>query len=143
MNPGAQQLTHTIFLPSVAWVATTGFVFAGAIAPRLPAVVSKTIHTPVGFFVTAVAALMAIHCDLRPLGFAILFFLLCAWSSATIRTEGFVCLVETVDAVENPNKRWLVEEVLKETPRGVKTTTDTTSAVGGFSAQAGTSAGTT
>jgi hypothetical protein len=68
---------------------------------------------------------------------------LCAWSTATVRTEGFVCLVENVDAVENPNKRWLVEEVLKETPKGFKTTTDTTAAVGGLSAQSGTSAGTT
>jgi len=143
MNPGAPSMSHAVFLPSLSWVAATGFVFAGAVASRLPPVVPQTIHTPVGFFLTAVLSLVAIHYQMRPLGFAILFFLLCVWSTATVRTEGFVCLVESVDAVENPNKRWLVEEVLKETPMGFKTTTDATSAVGGFSAQSGTSAGTT
>jgi hypothetical protein len=143
MNPGAPSTSHAVFLPSLSWVAATGFVFAGAVASRLPPVISQIIHTPLGFFLTAVSALLAIHYHMRPLGFAILFFLLCAWSTATIRTEGFVCLVENVDAVENPNKRWLVEEVLKETPKGFKTTTDTTAAVGGLSAQSGTSAGTT
>jgi hypothetical protein len=144
MNPGTPfQQTHAIFLPSVTWVAATGFVFAGAIASRLPGFVSKAIHTSVGFFLTAVAALLAIHYHMRPLGFAILFFLLCTWSAATIRTEGFVCLVQQVDAVENQDAKWFVENVLKENPKGVKTTTDTTAAVGGSSAQSGTSTGTT
>lgn len=143
MNPGSPPQSHAIFFPSVTWVAATGFVFAGAVAYRLPGYVSKAIHTPVGFFLTAVAALVALQYNARPLGFAILFFLLCAWSTATIRTEGFVCLVENVDAVENPKRKWYVEEVLKEMPMGIKTVADTTSAVGGFSAQSGTSAGTT
>lgn len=143
MNPGPAQPSHAAFLPPLAWVAATGFVFAGAVAPRLPTSVKQTIHTPAGFFLTAVAAFVAVHFHMRPLGFAILFFLLCTWETAATQAEGFVCLVESVDAVENPGKRWLVEEILKETPKGVKTTTDTTSAVGGSSAQSGTSAGTT
>jgi len=97
----------------------------------------------VGFFVVALVALAAIHAHMRPLGFAILFFLLCVWSAATIQTEGFVCRVEQVDAVENPKRKWFVEAVLHETPAGIKTTVDATSAVGGMSAQGGTSAGTT
>jgi hypothetical protein len=80
---------------------------------------------------------------MRPLGFAILFFVLCVWCTTTIRQEGFVCLVENVDAVENPKRKWFVESVLQETPAGIKTTVDATAAVGGMSAQGGTSAGTT
>jgi hypothetical protein len=120
-----------------------GFLFAGAVAQRLPLVLTQGLHRPLGFFLTAFAALAAIHYHMRPLGFAILFFLLCVWSTATLKTEGFVCLVENVDAVENPQKKWFVESVLKETPAGIKTTTDATSAIGGLSAQGGTSAGTT
>jgi hypothetical protein len=51
--------------------------------------------------------------------------------------------VQQVDAVENQDAKWFVENVLKENPKGVKTTTDTTAAVGGSSAQSGTSTGTT
>ena len=145
MNPGAQgpQPTHLMFVPSVAWVLVGAFLFAGAVAQRLPAFVAQWIHRPLGFFLTAFAALAAIHYHMRPLGFAILFFMLCVWCSATIKLEGFVCLVENVDAVENPNRKWFVESVLQETPAGFKTTVDQTAAVGGSSAQGGTSAGTT
>lgn len=137
------QFTHLMFVPSLSWVAAAGFLFAGSIAPRLPPAIGHWVHRPIGFFLTAFAALTAIHYHMRPLGFAILFFLLCAWSAVHIKTEGFACLVENVDAVENPQKRWFVESVLKETPAGIKTTTDTTAAIGGSSSQSGTSAGTT
>jgi hypothetical protein len=142
MNSG-QFPTHLAFLPSLPWIASAGFLFAGAVADKLPHEVGETIHRPVGFFLTALAAVAAIHFNMRPLGFAILFFLLCVWSTVTIKTEGFVSLVETIDAVPNPERRWFVETVLKETPAGSKTTTDVTAAVGGMSAQGGTSAGTT
>jgi len=137
------QFTHLMFVPSLSWVAVGGFLFAGSIAPRLPPAVGHWVHRPIGFFLTAFAALVAIHYHMRPLGFAILFFLLCAWSAVHIKTEGFACLVENVDAVENPQKKWFVETVLKETPSGIKTTTDATAAIGGSSSQGGTSAGTT
>ena len=144
MNPGyPQQPSPLSFLPSLSWIATTGFVFAGAVASRLPARVAEVIHKPVGFFLTSVAALVAIHYHMRPLGFSILFFLMCVWATATIQKEGFVCLVENVDAVENPQKKWFVEQILKENPQGILTKTDATAAVGGMSAQGGTSSGTT
>jgi len=147
-QPGQQggqqgQMTHLMFVPSLSWAAVAGFLFAGSIAPRLPPAVGHWVHRPVGFFLTAFAALVAIHYHMRPLGFAILFFLLCAWSTVHIKAEGFACLVENVDAVENPQKRWFVETVLKETPAGIKTTKDATAAIGGSSSQGGTLAGTT
>jgi len=142
-GPNPYQPTHLMFVPSLVWLLVAGFLFAGAVAQRLPAFVGQQIHRPIGFFVVAFAALAAIHYHMRPLGFAILFFLLCVWSTVTVRTEGFVCLVENVDAVENPKRKWFVESVLHETPDGIKTTVDQTAAVGGMSAQGGTSAGTT
>jgi len=61
MNPQGQQgqFTHLSFVPSLSWAAAAGFLFAGSIAPRLPPAVGNWVHRPVGFFVTAFAALAA------------------------------------------------------------------------------------
>jgi len=136
MNPNANVLG---LLPSASWVLTALLVFGGAVANRLP--FSSVVQHPAIFFLFALMGVASIQIGLPHLGFAFLFFLLSAWSMKTVYTEGFLngCFV---DEVEN-NKRWFVEQVLKEEPKGIQTKQDATAAVGGASAQGGTSAGTT
>jgi hypothetical protein len=114
-------------------------VFGGAVANRLP--FAFLVQHPVVFFLLALLGVASIQIGIPQLGFAFLFFLLSAWSMKTVATEGFLngCFIDEVD----DKKRWFVEKVLKEDPKGIQTKQDVTAAVGASSAQGGTSAGTT
>jgi hypothetical protein len=139
---------------SVKWVLTALIVFAGAVANKLEAKYRAPFATPLGFFLTAAAAAAAFEYGFPPAAFAILFFLLMAWS--TTHSESFVGSAgpskKDPEPFANPvilevdldqKKRWFVESVLKENPLGVQEKDVATYPVQGASAQAGTSAGNT
>ena len=73
---------------SVKWVLTGLVVFAGAVANKLEAKYRAPFATPLGFFLTAAAAAAVFEYGFPPAAFAILFFLLMAWS--TTHAESFV-----------------------------------------------------
>ena len=141
MNPATMSPSAAVLalVPPVSWVLATLLVFGGAVANRLPS--ASLIQHPATFVILASLGVASIQIGIPHLGFAFLFFLLSAWSMNTVKTEGFLngCFV---DEVEN-KKRWFVEEVLKEDPKGIQTKQDATAAVGAASAQGGTSSGTT
>jgi len=141
MNPAMMSPSQNVLalVPPASWVLSALLVFCGAVANRLP--FASLVQSPVVFFTLAALGVASIQIGIPHLGFAFLFFLLSAWSMNTVKTEGFLngCFI---DEVEN-KKRWFVEEVLKEDPKGIQTKKDITAAVGGASAQGGTSAGTT
>ena len=136
MSPTANLLG---LIPPVSWVLSALLVFGGAVANRLP--FASMVQHPAAFFLLALVGVVSIQIGIPHLGFAFLFFLLSAWSMKTVATEGFLngCFVDEVEH----KKRWFVEEVLKEDPKGIQTKKDITAAGGGASAQGGTSAGTT
>jgi len=141
MNPATMSPSAAVLglVPPVSWVLATLLVFGGAVANRLPS--ASLIQHPATFFILASLGVAFIQIGIPHLGFAFLFFLLSAWSMNTVKTEGFLngCFVDEVEH----KKRWFVEEVLKEDPKGIQTKQDATAAVGAASAQGGTSSGTT
>jgi hypothetical protein len=140
MNPAMSPSANVLgLIPPASWVLSALLVFGGAVANRLP--FASLVQHPAMFFLLALLGVASIQIGIPHLGFAFLFFLLSAWSMKTVATEGFLNGFY-VDEVEN-KKRWYVEEVLKEDPKGIQTKQDATAAVGAASAQGGTSAGTT
>ena len=141
MNPATMSPSASVLalVPPMSWILAALLVFGGAVANRLPS--ASLIQHPATFFILASLGVASIQIGIPHLGFAFLFFLLSAWSMNTVRTEGFLngCFIDEV----KHKKRWFVEEVLKEDPKGIQTKKDITAAVGGASAQGGTSAGTT
>jgi hypothetical protein len=153
---------------SVKWIATGLVIFAAAVANRFKPAVRRYFAHPLGFFLVALAAFMTFKYGFPPLAFALLFLLLNMW--AVDESEGFVeafknrqeCDAAARQAgqeaypqffegflgasdveVVTRGKRWYVERVLKEHPEAIIDKGVQTSAVSGFSAQAGTSAGNT
>jgi hypothetical protein len=105
---------------TVKWLITGLIVFAGAVAPRIPDTYRTYIAHPVGFFITALAALGMYQWGFPPAAFALMFFLLAVWSAhQTSQTEGFLAASSAVDWVNN-SKRWYVEKVLRERPLGIQ-----------------------
>lgn len=105
---------------TVKWIITGLIVFAGAVAPRIPDNYRAYVAHPIGFFVTALAALGMYQWGFPPAAFALMFFLLAVWSAHQTReTEGFLTASSTVDWVNN-SKRWYVEKVLRERPLGIQ-----------------------
>ena len=140
MNPATSPSAAVLgLIPPVSWTLSALLVFGGAVANRLP--FASLVQHPVVFFLLALLGVASIQIGIPQLGFAFLFFLLSAWSMKTVATEGFLngCFIDEVD----DKKRWFVEQVLKEDPKGIQTKQDVTAAVGASSAQGGTSAGTT
>jgi hypothetical protein len=136
---------------SAKWIATGLVVFAGAVVNKMEAKWRAPFATPLGFFLTAVAAVAMFEYGFPPAAFALLFFLLMAWSTqhaaetfvgSAGRSEGFLN-PSAVDFVDNGQRKWFVEKVLKENPVGIQEKDVATYPVQGASAQAGTSAGNT
>jgi hypothetical protein len=81
--------------------------------------------------------------DFSPGAFAIMYFLLIAWSlQLTSKQEGFLNASNTLDWVTN-SQRWFVEKVLKERPIAIQEKGVDTFPVQGASSQSGVSSGST
>jgi len=141
---------------SLKWIGTGAIVFAGASAHKMPSRIREFFASPVGFFFTAVAALLMFQRGFAPAAFALLFMLLMMWSASQVRVaEGLVAQTKTegflnpssvpafVDYNPDPKQRWFVERVLGEGGVGVQEKDVATYPVQGASTQAGTSAGNT
>lgn len=120
----------------VRWIFVVVIVFFAAVSNRIPLYIIRIFTSPVGFFITSLVALASYQLDFPPGSFAILFFLLLAWSSEKSKQiEGFLNGSNTVDWVTN-SKRWYVEKVLKERPLGIQETNVQTYPIQGSSNQA-------
>ena len=127
----------------VRWIVAALIVFVGAMANRIPKRFLNIFAHPVGFFVTTVLALMSYSMGFVPGAFAILFFLLLAWSAhKSKQVEGFLTASNTVDWVTN-SQRWYVEKTLKERPMGIQDKVVDTFPVQGSSNQSSNSTGNT
>lgn len=105
---------------SANWIASGLIVFAGAVSNRVQPRVRALFTNPIGFFITAAAALYVFQNGFAPMAFAIMFMLLMMWSShLSENAEGFLCATPTSDWVNN-SKRWFVERVLKEHPVAIQ-----------------------
>ena len=144
---------------SLKWIGTGLLVFVGAVAHKMPSHVRGLFASPIGFFVTAVVALLVFQRGFEPAAFAILFMLLMMWSTTQVQTEGMTVgnfltattegfispssVLTMVDYNPDPKQRWFVERVLGEGGVGVQEKDVATYPVQGASTQAGTSAGNT
>lgn len=169
--PGGGFLPNTpLWYPpmSVKWILTGLVIFAASVANRFKPEIRRYFSNPVGFFLVAVAAFVTFKHGFAPLAFALLFLLLNMWAAQT--SEGFANAakhrIECDEAARNAGqgaypqffegfigtddvelvtrgKKWFVERVLKENPEAIVDKGVLTQAISGFSAQGGTSAGTT
>lgn len=120
--PGGSMNFTPIYYPPVAmkWIVTGLIVFAGAVANKIRPEIRQKVTSMFGFFTISLLALAAYQVGFPPAAFAILFFLLSAWSAQiSYKAEGFLTATNTVDWVTN-SKRWWVEKVLKERPTGIQ-----------------------
>ena len=125
------------------WIIATAIVFLGAVCNRLPPHVLNIFTNPIGFFFTSLVALISYRTGFLPGSFAVLFFLLLAWSAnKSKQVEGFLSASNTVDWVTN-SQRWFVEKTLKERPLGIQEKDVATYPVQGQSSQSSSSTGNT
>jgi hypothetical protein len=131
-----------LWYPPVAtkWILTVLIVFAGSVANRFSKRVRSMFTNPIGFFVTAVLAIVIYESGFPPGAFAILYLLLMMWATQISSKEGFLNASNTIDWVTN-SKRWYVEKTLKERPLGIQDKDVATFPIQGASAQ-GTTMGT-
>jgi hypothetical protein len=125
-GPGGAFLTlPPIWHPPVSsvWMVSFALVVAAVNLNALPSQVVSFTANPLGFFATILIGLSAYDSGYPQASFAILFFLLMAWSH-TRNTESFNPS-GTVDWVTN-SKRWFVEVVLKEKPIAIQEKTTNT-----------------
>ena len=142
MNPG---FLSPIWYPpvEVKWIFAIFIVFVGSVANRLHPNILYFFTNPIGFFLTSLSALLSFYMGFIPGAFAIMFFLLIAWSlELTAKPEGFLNASNTMDWVTN-SQRWFVEKVLKERPIAIQEKEVSTFPVQGASSQSGTSSGST
>ena len=130
-----------LWYPPVAtkWILTVLIVFAGSVTNRFSARVRSMFTNPVGFFFTAVLAILIFESGFPPGAFAVLYLLLMTWATQISSKEGFMNTSNTIDWVTN-NKRWYVERELKEHPLAIQEKDVRTYPIQGASAQ-GTTAG--
>lgn len=102
---------------SAPWIVSILVLVAAVNLEALPPAIISIMTHPAGFFFTLLIALGIYDSGFPPAAFALLFFLLMAWSKKQ-HVEGF-SPSGTVDWVTN-NKRWFVEVVLKEKPLGIQ-----------------------
>lgn len=151
---GALPATPLWYPPmSLKWIGTGVIVFVGASAHKMPSRVRDFFASAMGFFLTAVGALLMFQHGFVPTAFALLFMLLMMWSASQVRvaegmvskkaTEGFLCPSAIVDYNPDPKQRWFIERILGEGGIGIQEKDVVTYPVQGASTQAGTSAGNT
>jgi hypothetical protein len=119
---------------AIKWILTILIVFAGAVANRFSHRVRSLVTNPIGFFLTALLAIVVFEAGFPPGAFAILYMLLMMWATQ-ISTEGFAS--SNTDWVTN-SKRWYVETTLKERPVAIQDKDVTTFPIQGASAQGST-----
>ena len=144
---------------SIKWIGTGLILFAGAVAHKMPSHVREFFASSIGFFATALVALLIFQHGFEPAAFAILFMLLMMWSTTQVPTEGMSVgnflnattegflspssVPAFIDFNPDPKQRWFVERVLGEGGVGIQEKDVATYPVQGASTQAATSAGNT
>lgn len=105
---------------SIKIIATGLVVFAGAVSNRVQPSIRTFFAGPIGFFLTATAAILMFQYGFPPAAFALMFMLLMMWSAqSSANAEGFLNATNTVDWVTS-SKKWFVERTLKETPVAIQ-----------------------